>query len=182
MKRRLPCTGPCVTEAPCKLCRRREYLRQWQATNVTSKYKSDPAVKAKVDARQAKHRASGGRAKYMRDYDRTKRQTDPAYRAAKAMRIRLRDSLRLNGLRKSERTMDLVGCDAAELRAYLETQFRPGMTWDNHGTYGWHIDHVRPLASFDLTDIKQRHAAFHYTNLQPLWAAENLAKGDHVAI
>lgn len=62
-----------------------------------------------------------------------------------------------------------------ELRAHLETRFLPGMTWENYGA--WHIDHVRPLASFDLTDRAQLLQACHYTNLQPLWARDNRSKG-----
>ena len=59
---------------------------------------------------------------------------------------------------------------------WLEARFTPGMTWDNYGE--WHIDHVRPLASFDLTDVEQCKAACHYSNLQPLRARDNMAKGD----
>jgi len=64
-----------------------------------------------------------------------------------------------------------------ELMAYLEALFTPGMTWDNRGLYGWHIDHIKPLASFDLTDREQFLQACHYTNLQPLWWQDNLKKG-----
>ncbi len=62
-------------------------------------------------------------------------------------------------------------------REHLEKQFKEGMTWENHGLYGWHIDHIIPCASFDLTDLEQQKKCFHYTNLQPLWAKENLIKG-----
>ena len=68
----------------------------------------------------------------------------------------------------------------AELRDYLESKFQPGMTWDNWTTNGWHIDHIKPLASFDLTDREQFLRACHYTNLQPLWAIDNLKKGSKV--
>ncbi len=54
------------------------------------------------------------------------------------------------------------------------------MTWDNHGMKGWHVDHVIPLAAFDLRDEGQRRKAFHYTNLQPLWAHDNLMKNDKI--
>jgi hypothetical protein len=64
-----------------------------------------------------------------------------------------------------------------KLFAHLEAQFRDGMSWDNYGRYGWHIDHIIPCSSFDLTDTDQQRKCFHYTNLQPLWAHENLSKG-----
>ncbi|APU88886.1 conserved hypothetical protein [Virus Rctr197k] len=68
-----------------------------------------------------------------------------------------------------------LGCTIGELMVHLESKFQPGMTWDNYGE--WHIDHVRPLASFDLTDSEQCKRACHFTNLQPLWGPDNLAKG-----
>ena len=58
---------------------------------------------------------------------------------------------------------------------YIEAQFKPGMTWERYGE--WHVDHIRPCASFDLTDPKQQKICFHYSNLQPLWAADNIKKG-----
>jgi hypothetical protein len=81
--------------------------------------------------------------------------------------------------RKAMPTMQLVGCTVSELRAHLERQFRPGMRWDNLGA--WHIDHIKPCAAFDLRDPEQQRACFHFTNLQPLWARENLSKSDRIA-
>ena len=78
---------------------------------------------------------------------------------------------------KSGSAVKDLGCSIEYLKAYLEGQFEPGMTWDNWGRRGWHIDHIRPLASFDLTDPEQFKQAVHYTNLQPLWAKDNLKKG-----
>ena len=74
-----------------------------------------------------------------------------------------------------------LGCTINELRDHLEAQFQQGMTWDNWTRDGWHIDHIKPLASFDLTDREQFKEACHYTNLQPLWAEENLSKGAKLA-
>ena len=63
-----------------------------------------------------------------------------------------------------------------DLKLHLENQFVDGMNWNNYGKNGWHIDHIKPCASFDLTDPKQQKICFHYTNLQPLWAIDNLIK------
>jgi hypothetical protein len=79
---------------------------------------------------------------------------------------------------KSSNTINLLGCSLEEARKHLESQFKEGMTWENHGNKGWHIDHIRPCASFDLTDIEQQRDCFNYKNLQPLWWNENLSKGD----
>ena len=98
----------------------------------------------------------------------------PAY-IADRLRIRLHECLQRNGARKSAATMDLTGIDARELKEYLALQFTEGMSWGNYGE--WHIDHIRPCASFDLTDPEQQKECFHFSNLQPLWAVENLRKG-----
>jgi hypothetical protein len=78
--------------------------------------------------------------------------------------------------KKCSRTMDLVGCSIEELRKHLELQFQQGMNWYNHGIFGWHIDHILPCSSFDLNDPIQQKECFHYSNLQPLWAKDNMQK------
>jgi hypothetical protein len=72
----------------------------------------------------------------------------------------------------------LIGLPWQELKQYLESKFQPGMSWDNYGSKGWHIDHIRPLSSFNLLDPEQFRQACHYTNLQPLWWFDNLSKSD----
>jgi hypothetical protein len=79
---------------------------------------------------------------------------------------------------KSARVKELLGCTVDQLRAHLEAQFKPGMTWANHSFIGWHLDHIRPLASFNLADPEQQKRAFHFSNLQPLWAKDNFDKSD----
>ena len=73
-------------------------------------------------------------------------------------------------------SMKYTGCTPNELRMYLESLWLPGMSWENAGQ--WEIDHIRPLASYDLKDQAQYEAAAHYTNLQPLWKEENRRKSD----
>lgn len=111
---------------------------------------------------------------YARSYYARRYQTDSNYRLVVSLRNRL--NLALRGRIKSDRTFKLLGCTLLELRAHLEKQFRPGMFWENYGPV-WHADHVRPCASFDLSDPEQQKQCFHYSNLQPLFAEENLRKG-----
>ena len=98
------------------------------------------------------------------------------------LKVRLRKRLRqsLKHSYKSGSAVKDLGCTIEELKTYLENKFQPGMTWDNYGLYGWHIDHIKPLATFDLTNREQWLEACHYTNLQPLWAQDNLSKSDKV--
>jgi hypothetical protein len=91
--------------------------------------------------------------------------------------LRRRLNKALNRNYKSGSAVRDLGCSIDELKIYLESKFQSGMNWDNYGLYGWHIDHIKPLASFDLTDRNQLLEACHYTNLQPLWANDNLTKG-----
>lgn len=100
---------------------------------------------------------------------------------AKVLRnLRRRIGYALNGRDKSAHTAELLGCNAHTLRVHLEGKFKPGMSWKNYRIDGWHVDHVRPCASFDLSDPEQQRACFHYTNLQPLWWYENIAKGNKI--
>lgn len=94
------------------------------------------------------------------------------------LRTRIYQAIAGAGGNKGYSSMDLLGCTVQEVRDHLEAQFLPGMTWDNWSLKGWHIDHIRPCASFDLTDPEQQKECFHYTNLQPLWAEDNLRKSD----
>ena len=92
---------------------------------------------------------------------------DPTFRLAYNLRTRTRRALQ--GIGNNQNTMDLLGCTAEDARTHLENQFTDNMSWDNYGFYGWHVDHIIPVAAFDLSDPAHIKAAFHYTNLQPLW-------------
>ena len=89
---------------------------------------------------------------------------------------RIRDAIINHGGLKNKRTLELLGCSVADARIHIESQFSDGMSWENIGE--WHIDHRRPCASFDLTLESDQKMCFHYTNLQPMWANENISKHD----
>lgn len=101
---------------------------------------------------------------------------NPTFKISCNLRSRLGMALRGHGVTKRGTTFELLGCSVAELRTHLTSLFRPGMTWENHGPV-WHIDHIKPCAKFDLRDLGQQKACFHWTNLQPLFVLENLLKG-----
>ena len=106
-----------------------------------------------------------------------RREADPQRRALGRIRCLIKQTVVKYGGRKAARTEELLGCTVEAARAHLEAQFLPGMSWENHGQ--WHIDHIRPAASFgDHTMLKVQQACHHFTNLQPLWAEDNIRKSD----
>lgn len=99
------------------------------------------------------------------------------YQFKKNLSRRIRNAINKTKTKKSNVLFDFLGCNIQEAKEHLEKQFKDGMSWENYGYNGWHIDHIMPCASFDLTDPEQQKKCFHYTNLQPLWASENMSKG-----
>ena len=132
-----------------------KYKRYHQQRNKDPKHKARKLLLARV-------------------YRRNRCQTDPEFKLGLTLRRRLWSALK--GSYKIGSAIRDLGCTIPELRTYLERKFKPGMTWSNHGSKGWHIDHIVALHKFDLTDRTQLLKAVHYTNLQPLWAHENYAK------
>jgi hypothetical protein len=113
-----------------------------------------------------------------REYRRKRKEADPMYKLQMNLRCRLSKVFRLKT--KPCSASRITGCTREELRAYIADKFQPGMTWDNYGHKGWHVDHIVPISAFDLSDEQQLKAACHYTNLQPLWAFDNLSKGGKI--
>ncbi len=114
------------------------------------------------------------------EYELNRRRTNIQYKLKVSLRKRI--SKVLKGELKSKPALELLGCSIEHLKNYFESRFLSGMTWENYGLYGWHIDHIMPCASFDLTVPGQQKQCFHYTNLQPLWAKENLSKGAKIMV
>ena len=163
----------------CKVCQK-AYNKKWQQSNPEKvKAKARKWAQNNREKKNASQRKRNKRPEYKkkrRARENKRYHTDPQYRLAKKLSSRLRKALK--GKTKSARTMKLVGCSIAHLQDHLEKQFQPGMTWETHGK--WHVDHMMPCASFDLTDPEQQRQCFHYTNLQPLWGPENMSKGGKV--
>jgi len=101
---------------------------------------------------------------------------NPKLKFIRALRDREYKAITLQQGYKQGHTIELLGADVMTARAHLEAQFTNGMSWENYGKFGWHIDHIIPCASFDLTKLEEQKKCFHYTNLQPLWWYDNLSK------
>lgn len=107
-----------------------------------------------------------------------RKQTDHGFRVLCNMRNRLREIMRSSKNGGTDRISSLIGCSTRELSKHLESKFKKGMSWDNYGE--WHVDHIIPCAAFDHEDPKQIKTCWHFTNLQPLWAHENLKKSSKI--
>lgn len=108
------------------------------------------------------------------EHQRHRLKADPQYALVRRVRCRIAHAIRTTGARKSNNSLDLLGCEQAELARHIESQFLSGMTWENRSL--WHVDHIIPLAAFDLSCERQQRVAFHYANLRPLWGRENQTK------
>jgi len=135
-------------------------------------------------ARNYQIKNAAERAQYARKYYTEVRKVrysiDPSYKLKHSIRSRLSMALSRQFKTCTIQSKDIsvyVGCSLDKLREHIESLFKPGMSWDNHKPDGWHIDHIKPLASFNLSDPAQVKIACHYTNLQPLWAKDNQSKG-----
>jgi hypothetical protein len=114
---------------------------------------------------------------YKKKYHKEVESKQIEYRILHSLRGRLLQAL--NGTVKSKHTMEFVGCDMIQLKEHLSSQFKKGMAWDNYGRKGWHIDHITPCSSFNLTCPNEQKKCFHYTNLQPLWWLDNCRKNKY---
>ena len=134
-----------------------------------ARYRADNHEKIKVA--QATWRASNK--EHRTTYTRTRYKSDPVYAATVTIRNRINQAIYRNGYTKTSKTAQILGCGYGEIMVHIERQFKNGMSWGNRGQ--WHIDHIVPLSSAKTEE--EFLSLCHYTNLQPLWAHENLSKG-----
>lgn len=163
----------------CSKCRYQKKVSnflQVKQSNKRQRIKNKETIELKRNSEEGK--------KYSQEYRkankakaavyRNKYRSNPINRLAHNVRVRVREILSQH---KSKKSFELVGCSLENLKQQLESQFQPGMTWQNYGK--WHIDHIVPLSSGN--NIQAIEHLCHYTNLQPLWAEQNLKKGKKAA-
>ena len=113
---------------------------------------------------------------YTNKYVKRRKIESPAFKIKYLLRTRMLSAITRGYKKKS--TVELLGCEYDYLKSFLENKFREGMSWANHGE--WEIDHIKPCASFDLMQEVEQKKCFNYTNLQPLWKADNRKKRDKI--
>lgn len=142
----------------------KEYLRLWREKNsdyFVNYRKNNPSLQARY-----------------RKTHYVKNKTNENYLILKNIRRRLRSFLKNGSV--TQKIDNYLGCDISFLKKYLEEKFVEGMSWKNYGNKGWHIDHIYPLSKIDPRNEEEIKMVCHYTNLQPLWAADNIKKSNKV--
>lgn len=157
----------------CKSCDKKRSKELHKQRKESGYYKTE----SYQQTRRA-YRTNPGAKSKRRTADKLRYDTDPHFKVKVCLSARVRDAV-MKG-HKSDSTINLLGCTVAECVTHIESQFQEGMSWDNYGLHGWHIDHIQPCDSFDLSKESEQRKCFHFTNLQPLWAEDNLSKGSKV--
>jgi hypothetical protein len=156
-----------------------EYYKQARHKHLYRSYCKECCVsiqKNRQDKDPKKHYSHTFKYKKKTNYDYNRKQNNPLIKLAFIVRSRLRSALKAKQWSKTSNFYDYIGCSLEELKNHIEKQFQPGMTWENHGLKTWHIDHIKSL-SLAKTE-EEMYKLCHYTNLQPLWAKDNLRKSN----
>jgi len=150
-----------------------QFVKGYKPFNIKSEEERSKSLEKWRENTKEWHRNNKER---VNEYRRRKRQENIGFRIACNLRKRLSFLLSKSITSKTRQTMTLLGCNLEELKEHLSSKFQDGMSFENYGK--WHLDHIIPCDSFDLTDTKNQEICFHYTNLQPLWAKDNRIKSN----
>lgn len=167
----------------CKIClieKSKKYKNENKEKVLISysEYRSNNKEKLKISRIKYREENKEKISKYRTYYSDKRRKECNIVKMSENIRRRINHILRNKNFYKKNKTFDIVGCNPEFLKEYLEKQFREGMSWENYGLFGWHIDHIIPL-SLAKTE-EELYKLCHYTNLQPLWAEENLKKNNKI--
>jgi Zn ribbon nucleic-acid-binding protein len=167
----------------CPACKIFKTINQFNKKTIrckecNKKYYKHNREKCLLSNKSYREQNKQTRRQYCRNYVKKQYKNNPCFKLENVLRSRIRGALKKNCSIKATKTIKLLGCTIQHARNYIESQWLEGMNWDNHGNKGWHIDHIKPVNTFNFTDPEQQKQCFHYTNLRPLWAYDNLSRPD----
>lgn len=164
--------------------KRKETLKNFYENNKEKellrfkKYRDENPEKRKETCKKYVLNNKDKHNEYSRNWKKRERVKNPIYKLISNLRERTKDYLNYKKYDSNSKITNVIGCSPNSLKEYIENQFIEGMSWDNYGFYGWHIDHIIPLSS--AKNEEEVYKLCHYTNLQPLWAEDNLKKGSKI--
>jgi hypothetical protein len=158
----------------------RDSYRKYKEKRLTNNrvYRENNKIKIALMNKQWAEKNKEHKRAYARMYHKNRRLNDPLYALSCRCRVRITDVFRCMGFTKRSKSSEMLGCDWDTLKQFIEQQFTDGMDWTNRDQ--WHIDHITPLASAKTEE--RLIELCHYTNLQPLWASENMSKGSKIGL
>lgn len=163
----------------CKICER-AYRRHYDTKNRDSNSLKEKEYRDKNKDKYIERRASQAYRDTRNKLLNRRYKFDPIYKASVNIRNRIKNGIKnITATKCNNKTQDLLCCNFIFAKNHIEKQFKEGMSWENHGEV-WHIDHIIPISFFDLGDLTERKLAFHYGNLRPLLACDNLVKSKRI--
>jgi hypothetical protein len=163
----------------CSICNETKTLDNFYIAkckgNIRAMCKSCSTEKRKEYYQNNKHKINDTR----RNWEKEKKNADIDFKMKKYMRTRIYTAFTTRGLKKSNRTWKYIGCTSDFFRKWIEFQLYDGMTLENYGEF-WHIDHVKPCASFDLSKEEDIEKCFSWMNTRPLRSDKNKIKRDKI--
>lgn len=159
--------------------KQKEYMKDYQQANkdylrAAKKLQIANNPEYATSLKRAKKEWRKANPNYTNEYNKKRKAIDPVFKLRMHLRTRLYQTLK--GLKKAS-ALSLLGCTIEDFKIYITGKFKNEMSWDNYGE--WELDHIKPLALFNLVDIEEQKLAFHFTNFQPLWKLDNRAKRDY---
>jgi hypothetical protein len=171
----------------CKICRNEHHkqpeIRQ-QRKNSSRSWIQRPENGHKKSTYHATFYSNpenlAAKIKSQNERNKVRKQEDPGFLLACTMRTRLNAAIRSNC--KGGSAVKDLGCSIEFFRTFIESQFKEGMAWGNYGNRKgqWNLDHKAPLSWFDLSDPIHVGLACNYRNMRPMWASDNVAKGNKI--
>jgi hypothetical protein len=162
----------------CKTCMKKE-KKSYYKSNPRKEYFNTYRKENKEYFNNYSHNHYHTNKELYREWERERYATDLPFRIKHITSTRIHEALKTYQILKNDRTIEYLGCSIGDYCNYLELKFDDKMNWNNQGDY-WHIDHIKPIAAFDLNNEEELYKCFHYSNTQPMEALENRLKSDKI--